>query len=306
MNVYYHTSEASGKVKNPVVTTGSFDGVHSGHQSIINRLNKSARKIGGGSVLITFYPHPRKVLYPEQSDLKMINSQEEKISLLRHAGLDNLIIMPFSVEFSKTSPHEFVTKYLIEQLGARVIVFGHNHHFGHDRQGNYSYLHELSREMNFLVEEMPLKVIEDETVSSAKVRKAIGSGDIQKANAYLNHQYTIKGLFEKGRPIKVFSDNPTIAVDFDKREKLIPPPGIYATKLMAKKQCLKSMTWISGKDGENPAVESLPVEAQYNPEGEKGILLFYKQVYAGHIESIGPGEEKLLKNARADVEDLIY
>ena len=306
MNVYYHTSETNGKIKNPVVTTGSFDGVHSGHQVIIDRLNKSARKIGGESVLITFYPHPRKVLYPEQSDLKMINLKEEKISLLRQAGLDNLIIMPFSVEFSKTSPHDFVTKYLIGQLGARVIVFGHNHHFGHERKGDYSYLHELSSEMNFEVEEMPLKVIEDETVSSAKIRKALASGDIQKANAYLNHQYSIKGLLKKGRPVKGLSENDSISVDFDKAEKLIPPPGVYATKLMAKSQCLKSMTLISANDGQEAAVDSLPVETDYSPEGERGILLFYKQVYAGDPADSRSGEEKLLKNARADVEDLIY
>ena len=306
MNVYDHTSEAKGRIKNPVVTTGSFDGVHSGHQIIIDRLNKSARKIGGESVLITFYPHPRKVLYPEQSDLKMINSKEEKISLLRQAGLDNLIIMPFSVEFSKTSPHDFVTKYLIGQLGARVVVFGHNHHFGHERKGDYSYLHELSRKMDFMVEEMPLKVIEDETVSSAKIRKALGAGDIQKANAYLNHQYSVKGLLHKGRPIEVLSENLTISVDFNKKEKLIPPPGIYATKLMAKSRCMKSMTLISVMEDQDPAVESLPVEVDYTPEREKGMLLFYKQVYAGNPEGTESAYEKLLKNARADVEDLIY
>ncbi|MFP4468529.1 MAG: hypothetical protein ACLFN2_06140 [Bacteroidales bacterium] len=306
MNVYYHTSEAKGRIRNPVVTTGSFDGVHSGHQLIIDRLNDSARKIGGESVLITFYPHPRKVLYPEQSELKVISSQEEKIALLRRTGLDNLIIMPFTIQFSKTSPHEFVTKYLIEELGARVIVFGHNHHFGHERKGDYSYLHELSRKMDFMVEEIPLKLIEDETVSSAKIRKALGRGEVQKANAYLNHQYSIRGLFEKGRFIKALSDQPSISVDFDKSEKLIPPPGIYATKLMADHQCMKSMTLISVKDDEKPAVESLPIEAHYNPAGEKGILLFYKQVYAGNIENPDPGEEKRLKNARTEVEDLIY
>jgi riboflavin kinase / FMN adenylyltransferase len=304
MKVFYNTGEAAGRINRAVVTTGSFDGVHIGHKIIIDRLNEIAREIGGESVLITFHPHPRKVLYPEQKDLKLINSQEEKTELLRKTGLDNLIIIPFSVEFSKTSSHAFVTDILIGQLQAKVVVIGHNHHFGHNRMGDYSYLHVLGQELGFQVEEIPLKDIENETVSSTKIRKALMEGNIQRANAYLDHQYIIHGELFRDSSQKQIPGFPTIGIRIEEEEKLIPPPGIYATNLLVGSDWIKTMSMIPFQTGEAQRVESHILSGKTDLEGRPGTLYFYKRV--GGVE---PGQQwtaDLLEQAREEVEDLIY
>ncbi|MFO7872942.1 MAG: riboflavin biosynthesis protein RibF [Bacteroidales bacterium] len=306
MNVFHHTAEAAGKIKNAVVTTGSFDGVHIGHKLIINRLNEIAANIGGESVLITFYPHPRKVLYPEQRDLQMINSQEEKIELLEKAGLDNLVIIPFSLEFSKTTSREFVTDLLIAHLNARVIVVGHNHHFGYARKGDYSYLHHLSRDIGFDVEEIPLQMIENETVSSTKIRKALEEGQIQRANAYLDHQYIIKGALYNGQVLSCLSQKPTIGVEICAQEKLIPPPGIYACNLLVDQQWMKAMTLISSEGSGHCRVECFLLYDQLSPVGKKATLYFYKGVWYGEPHGNGEMKDAVVEDAKEMVEELIY
>ncbi|MFW6096385.1 MAG: adenylyltransferase/cytidyltransferase family protein, partial [Bacteroidota bacterium] len=181
------------KIKNPVVTTGSFDGVHIGHKTILQRLKKIANEIDGETVLITFYPHPRKVLYPEThgKNLKLISTQREKIFLLEQAGLDHLIIVNFTREFAKTTSHQFVEDILVGKLDARRIIVGFNHHFGHNREGDYEYLYELAKTHDFEVEEIPEQDVENETVSSTTIRQALSEGKIQRANAYLDHYYII-------------------------------------------------------------------------------------------------------------------
>jgi riboflavin kinase / FMN adenylyltransferase len=304
MKVFNSIAEAAGKIQNAVVTTGSFDGVHIGHKIIIDRLNQIARDIGGESVLITFYPHPRKVLYPEQKDLKLINSQQEKEGLLRKAGLDNLIVIPFSLEFSKTSSHDFVKWILIGQLQARVVVIGHNHHFGHNRQGDYSYLHALGQELDFRVEEIPLKDIENETVSSTKIRKALKEGNIQRANAYLDHQYIIAGQLEVNQAAPAVPGFPTIGIRIEEEEKLIPPPGIYATNLLIGSDWKKSMSLVMDTGNGLARVETHPLYETLELEGKTATLYFYKKVAEGIS-----GEHwraGLLEQAREMVEDLIY
>ncbi len=306
MNVYYHTAEAAGKIKNAVVTTGSFDGVHIGHKLIINRLNEIADEIEGESVLITFYPHPRQVLYPDQKDLKLINSQDEKIELLRKAGLDNLIIIPFTLDFSKTSSHDFVTGMLIGDLNAKVVVVGHNHHFGHGREGDYSYLHNLSRDYSFSVEEIPLKLIENETVSSTKIRKALKEGNIQRANAYLDHQYIVKGKLYKEAQLHCHFTEPAIGIELTTKEKLIPPPGIYAGNLFVDGNCLKAMSFIlEDASGSKKLINQL-IYDQINAYEKEGTLYFYKLVWSGNPFSNRVPIDQVMEEAREMVEDLIY
>ena len=306
MKVYYHTAEAAGKIKNAVVTTGSFDGVHVGHKLIIDRLNEIADDIGGESVLITFYPHPRKVLYPDQQSLKMINSQEEKIDLLRKAGLKNLIIIPFSLEFSKTTSRDFVVNMLVGHLEARVIVVGHNHHFGYARKGDYTYLHRLSRDVGFGVEEIPLQMIENETVSSTKIRKALQEGYIQRANAYLDHQYIIKGKLYDGPVYSGISSQPMTGIEITADEKLIPPPGIYATNLFLEGEWLKTMTYISYVGDGQPRVESMFIYDDVRVTNKSGTLYFYKRVMEGDPAGNGSMDQNMMSQAREMVEDLIY
>ncbi len=227
----HRSFEGFGEIKNPVVTTGSFDGVHVGHRVIIQRINFLAKAIGGESVLITFYPHPRKVLFPDDNKaLYLINSSAEKEYLLSNTGLDHLFIIDFTLEFSRTPSDVFVKDILLAKLKAKIIVVGFNHHFGHNRQGDYHYLYNLSREMNFRVEEIPQQDIENEAVSSTRIRKAITSGKIGHANAYLNHPF----FFLSGvSPDTITVDNyRRYSLKLDASEKILPPSGRYAAKML--------------------------------------------------------------------------
>ncbi|MCF8219095.1 MAG: hypothetical protein K9J21_08940 [Bacteroidales bacterium] len=229
MKIHYGLDNI-GKVKNAVVTTGSFDGIHMGHKVILRRLNILAAEMDGESVLITFYPHPRKVLYPETKgkELKMISSQKEKIRVLEETGLDHLVIIEFTREFSKVSSEQFIMDVLVEKLKAKLVIVGFNHYFGHNREGNFDFLRKLGEEHGFEVEEIPEQDIQNETVSSTKIRKALTEGNIQRANAYLNHIYLIIGKCEACKqPLKDF-DIETHGIEIEESEKLIPPIGIYA------------------------------------------------------------------------------
>lgn len=230
MQIHYGFDDL--KIKSAVVTTGSFDGVHVGHQVIINRLNKLAKEVSGESVLITFHPHPRKVLYPDTlgKDLKLINSQEEKLELLKQTGLDHLIVLNFTQEFSKTSSYDFVSKILLNKLNAKVIVVGFNHHFGHNRQGDYNYLYNLKAEFDFEVEEIEEQDIQNETVSSTKIRKALKEGKIQRANAYLDHQYIVNGILQN----KLINKYLSFQIQITDETKLLPLNGSYAVSILGK------------------------------------------------------------------------
>lgn len=239
----YRDFENLGTIKNPVVTTGSFDGVHVGHKTILQRLRKIAGDIDGETVLITFHPHPRKVLYPDTAgkDLKLINTQREKIELLEKTGLDHLIIVPFTLEFSRISSYDFVEKILVGKLHAKRIIVGFNHHFGHNRQGDYAYLYELARNHDFEVEEIPEQEVENETVSSTTIRKALKEGRIQRANAYLDHFYVIMGRLSDGHPACRNAGFPTYKIEIEEEVKLIPPQGVYAISLLYEHRRYKGM-----------------------------------------------------------------
>jgi riboflavin kinase / FMN adenylyltransferase len=242
MRVYRSFKEAAG-MKNPVVTTGSFDGVHVGHRAILDRLKKLATEVQGESALITFWPHPRKVLYPssEGKELEFILTQDEKIELLQETGLDNLLIIPFTNEFARTTSRSFVQDILLGTLHARVIVVGFNHHFGFNREGDYSYLHQLSQTAGFLVEEIPMQEIQHESVSSTKIRKALKEGNIQRANAYLDSFYFIAGALEPGSESITQMGFPTFTLFCPGEEKLIPPEGVYAVRLKVQGVFYKGM-----------------------------------------------------------------
>lgn len=259
MQVHFGFNEAT-NIKNPVVTTGSFDGVHIGHKTIINRINEIAQSINGESVLITFYPHPRKVLYPETAgkELMFISSQKEKIELLRKAGLNHLVIVKFTIEFSRTSSEQFIRDVLVGQLGAKFIVVGFNHHFGHNRQGDYEYLYNLSKELNFGVEEIPEQDIQHETVSSSTIRKAIKDGRIQRANAYLDHKYIIVGGLGKGTHIFEDIGFPTLIVQIEEAGKLIPPDGTYAVAVHWNSKQYKAMAIIWREHSVDTNIELIP------------------------------------------------
>lgn len=266
MNIHYNLDNLK-PIRNPVITTGSFDGVHLGHKTILNRLNEIAQNIDGESVLITFHPHPRKVLFPDTAgkSLLLINSQREKIELLRKTGLDHLFILNFTREFSEISSIDFIRNILVAKLKASKVVIGFNHHFGHNREGNFDYLYELGQYYGFGVEEIPEQDIHNETVSSTLIRKALLEGRIQRANAYLDHHYIIMGELREGSATCKQLNFRTLRINIDEENKLVPPDGVYAVNVMVDGEYYKGILNIKN---------SLPVEQRIIEEIMIDIHLF--------------------------------
>ncbi len=301
-----------GNIKNPVVTTGTFDGVHIGHKVIINRLNSLAKKINGESVLITFHPHPRRVLYPDTAGkgLKLINSQEEKIHLLEKTGLDHLVIINFTKEFSKTTSQEFVEDILLGKLRAKIIIVGFNHHFGHNREGDYSYLYELTKKYDFRVEEIPEQDLENETVSSTIIRKALHEGRIQRANAYLDHFFIITGKLTDGHPKCREIGFPTLEMIIEEDVKLVPSEGVYAISLNAEgDKRYKGMLNIKKfSDTIMPSVQVhlFDYSTNYTLRNKTATITFHKRM---RNELKFDGAETLknqLEKDKTEIEQLIY
>ncbi len=248
----FHDFDRCDSIKNAVVTTGSFDGVHSAHKVILKRLRKLAEETDGETVLITFHPHPRKVLYPDTfgKDFYLINSDREKIELLEEAGLDNLIIVEFTLEFSRISSVDFVKNILLNRLHAKKIVIGYNHHFGHNREGDHEKLRQLGEEWGFDVEEIPEQDIQHEAVSSAAIRQALLDGNIEKANAYMENHYLIMGPAGIEDPGLRSKDIPSRNVMIEEESKLIPPTGFYDARVTASDKTCPAMCFIQKADGD--------------------------------------------------------
>lgn len=246
MKVFTDISKVEGII-NPVVTTGTFDGVHKGHRHVINHLNNVAREKNGESVLLTFFPHPRMVLFPDDDSLKLINSQSEKIKLLAETGLENLIIYPFTKEFSKLNYVEYVRDVLIETVGTKHLVIGYDHHFGRNREGNYEKLEELAPVYDYTVQEIPAHVVNDVNVSSTKVRKAIQNGKIHLANNYLGYNFHFSGVVRNGKKLGRTIDFPTANIELIDSYKILPKNGVYAVKIYWKDSCYKGMMNIGNK-----------------------------------------------------------
>ncbi|PWL27311.1 MAG: riboflavin biosynthesis protein RibF [Fluviicola sp. XM-24bin1] len=220
------------EIPNPVLTIGTFDGVHLGHQKIINRLNEEAEKVGGESVLFTFYPHPRMVLYPETHGLKLIQTQVEKIDKLRRFGLQNIIVHPFTKEFSRLTALEFVRDYLVNQLHVRKLVIGYDHQFGKNREGSIEFLRDVCDTYGFEVIEIPAKEINDVNVSSTKVRNAIISGELEQAQHFLGEPFELHGRVVGGQAMGRQIGFPTANIDVESEIKLLPKTGVYAVNIV--------------------------------------------------------------------------
>ena len=228
--------ENVGQIKNPVVTIGTFDGVHIGHQKIIQQLILEAKKIDGESVLITFHPHPRLVLFPDNHNLQLLQTQAEKLQTLAENGLENVIILPFSKEFSQLSALDFVQTILYKSLRARKIIIGYDHQFGNDRKGNIDFLIAHANDFNYDVIEIPAEEINEVNVSSTKIRTALQDGSIEIANAFLNKPFELSGTVIKGKQLGRTIGFPTANLELNDSTKLIPANGVYAVKVQLNKE----------------------------------------------------------------------
>ncbi len=246
----YRSLEEFNRLEKAIVTTGTFDGVHFGHQKILNRLEELAKQHHGESVIITFFPHPRLVLFPEDNDLKLINTLDEKIELLEKSGIDHLIIIPFTKEFSRLSSLEFIQQILVEKIGTKKLVIGYDHHFGKNREGSFEHLKHYSKEYGFEVEEIPEQDINDVAVSSTKIRNAILEGNVNIVNKYLGYNFTLRGIVKKGDQIGRTLGFPTANISMAETYKIIPADGIYAVNVYLDERKLHGMLYI----GDRPTV----------------------------------------------------
>ena len=211
-----------------VVTSGTFDGVHIGHQKILKRIKEIAENANGETVLITFWPHPRMILSPGEDQLKLLSSFEEKAELLEKFGVDHLVKIPFTHAFSKLSSAEFVEQYLVDKINTRKLVIGYNHRFGRNREGSFDYLAKNAKHYGFDVEEIPKQDLDDVAVSSTIIRKALAVGDVNHANLYLGRPYELEGLVVKGDQLGRKIGFPTANLNVYEPSKLIPADGAYA------------------------------------------------------------------------------
>jgi len=227
--------------KNAVITTGAFDGVHIGHQEIISRMKQIALEIGGETVIVTFHPHPRKVISSIPGEIKQLTSLEERIALLTQSGIDHLVVVNFDYAFSNLTADEYVKTFLFDHFHPHTILVGYDHRFGNGRNGNYELLQKFGTILGFKVEQIHEKIIEDEIVSSTHIRNYIQEHAIEKANALLGYPYLFDGFVVRGNQIGRTIGFPTANLHINNEEKIIPSNGVYAVKVKGK--CLEDIIY---------------------------------------------------------------
>lgn len=273
MNIFRSLEEIP-IIERAVITIGSFDGVHRGHQKIISRINQLAREIDGSSVMITFDPHPRSVIYPKDDSLSLLNTLDEKIALLAQYGIDNLIIIPFSIEFSQLLPREYIENFLLKYFKPSYFAIGYDHRFGLNRDGNIDLLREYEDDYDFKVFQIEKQEIEEVTISSSKIRLAIQNAEMVIAHRFLNYHYLISGKVVSGEQIGKELGFPTANIDVSDKMKLIPPDGIYAVFVNIQGERLQGMLYI----GNRPTLKG-----KADRRIEVNIFDFNEKIYGEHV-----------------------
>ncbi len=272
MKIYNHFSDFK-RLKNAVVTIGTFDGVHYGHQKIIKRLCELAKATGGESVILTFFPHPRLIIDPENQELKMINTIDEKAKILASLGVDHLIITPFTRDFSNLSPTEYIKNILVDTIGVKNLIVGYDHRFGKDRAGGMPQLEAEAKVYDYKIEVIPEQDINDVAVSSTKVRNALLSGKVALAANYLGYNFSLYGRVIKGDKIGRTIGFPTANIFIEETYKLIPSDGIYAVTVDMSGQTFKGMAYI----GQRPTINGMTRNIEVN------IFDFNQEIYGQYI-----------------------
>jgi riboflavin kinase/FMN adenylyltransferase len=268
MHIYHHIDEFT-RLNNAIVTIGTFDGVHLGHRKIISGIKELAESTGGETVLLTFFPHPRMILHPEDESIKLINTIPEKAELLEQLGIDHLIITPFSRDFSNQSAGEYIRDVLVNKIGTKKIVIGYDHRFGKDRQGGLNDLLRLGPVYGFDVVEIPEQDINEVAISSTRIRKALLKGEIELANTLLGYPFFITGRIVRGDQIGRQLGYPTANIVIPETYKLIPSDGIFAAKVKIEGVKYGGMAYI----GTRPTINGTRRNIEVN------IFDFDKEIY---------------------------
>lgn len=247
------------KLKNSVLTIGSFDGVHQGHKKILDRIKDYSRQYNAPSVVITFHPHPREIIYPADKSLELITTLQEKIILFEKSGIDHLVIIPFTVEFSQQSPEEYIERFLLQNFNPYCIVVGYDHKFGLNRAGDIFLLKEYSKEKGFKVVQIEKQECDDISISSTKIRNSIKNNEIKVANKLLGHPFFFIGEVIHGRKIGKGLGFPTANLKIKDKKKILPPAGIYAVKVYHGKSLYNGMMYVGSRptidDGGSRSIE---------------------------------------------------
>ncbi|MBK8492025.1 MAG: bifunctional riboflavin kinase/FAD synthetase [Saprospirales bacterium] len=273
MQVHHDLNELP-SFRNAVVTIGSFDGVHAGHQQIIGQLIDLAKSYGGESVVVTFHPHPRQIIYPRDTSLRLLTTTDEKILLLEQLGIDHLVVVPFTVAFSQLNADEYVENFLFERFRPRCVVIGYDHRFGLNRQGDINYMRWYGEKLGFEVLEIEKQEVDNLAVSSTKVRNALDTGSVETAARFLGHYFLLSGTVVNGNKIGSELGYPTANLDIAQPQKLIPPDGVYAVWVHGQGKRYGGMLYI----GNRP---TLP--GQKNRTIEVNLFDFNKDIYGERL-----------------------
>jgi riboflavin kinase/FMN adenylyltransferase len=277
----YHGIEDFVRLNRAVVTSGTFDGVHLGHQKILSRLREVAQKENGETVVLTFWPHPRLVLHPEDTSLKLLNTFDEKADLLREQGIEHLIRIAFTKEFSQLTSEEFIFKILVQTIGTKKLVIGYDHHFGKNREGSFEQLKLDGPKYGFQVEEIPRQDVDHIVVSSTRIRKALEEGDIETANHFLGSPYRITGRVVIGDRLGRVLGYPTANIEIENKNKLIPADGIYAVTILHEHQSYNGMLYIGIRPTINGSKRNIEVNIfDFNQDiyGESLTVAFHHRI----------------------------
>ncbi len=264
------------RIESPtIVTIGTFDGVHLGHQKILTRLKELKEKTGLQTVVLTFDPHPRKVLFPEQKDLKLLTLVEEKLELLKLYGVDVSVVYPFTREFSEMDPRQYIEEILIKKLNIKYFIIGYDHKFGKNRSGDINVLKKFAPDYNFNLEEISAQDIDHIAVSSTKIRKALEEGNLDQASEFLGHNFFVQGKVVKGKQLGRTLGYPTANLKLDSDEKIIPRNGIYFVSAQVEGKNFFGMSSI----GYNPTTDN-----DQKIKIEVNIFDFERDIYSKAIK----------------------
>lgn len=244
MKIHQNINTFISSSRSSVVTTGTFDGVHIGHQQVLKVLKERALHLGLESILVTFDPHPRKIVQKDASSLQILSTLDEKIDLFRSIGVDHLIIQPFTIDFSKISFTLYLRDYLKEKLSMNHMVIGHDHHFGKNRQGSYENIKELEHTYQFTVEQVPATQLDGIDISSTKIRQELLNSNVSKANQWLGRKYSFTGKVISGDKIGRTMGYPTANIKPLDPDKLVPGNGVYAVYIEWNRKIFKAMAHI--------------------------------------------------------------
>lgn len=276
MKIYHQLADFH-PTPNSIVTSGTFDGVHLGHQKILRRLQELAKRKQGETVLLTYWPHPRLILKPEDKSLRLLTTLSEKVKLLEGLGVDHLIILPFTKELSQMSSEDFIRDILVKKIQTKTLVIGYDHKFGKNREGSFDYLQSHSHLFGFEVEEISRQDVDDSGVSSTKIRTALAQGDISTANKYLGRSYQLSGQVVKGQQIGRSIGFPTANIQVSDDYKLLPRDGAYAIYAEVDAVRYKAILNIGDRptvDGQKKTIEVHLIEFEGDLYGQELCIHF--------------------------------